>query len=189
MSSLIDVYGSIIGKDRAKLILPLTDTGSSGGSRDMNTDGSMTPVNFYRELNGLANFSPVLYLSELIILLSGDDTAPFTNYGNVAGPLANGSQTFFIIDGSPSGAPLNFKQSSDFYANSFVNPWEKFTFNTNENIIRWSLDFSDNGNFGAAFYPATNDQAGVTINDDLSGVTFHRAYAVFNYINKNIGLN
>ena len=136
----------------------LTDT---GGSEDMNVDGSTTPVDFYSE-------AVVLSFLERSFMGLKDGLTDFTssNFGAINGGLTNGVDIIIKSDGVElpiANWKTNYDISLTMY--DFYSPFKDGAY-----VGRWTFS-KDNGN---PYAMRPGDRFIVRINDNLTGLDFFK---------------
>jgi len=177
MSLLRDNYGYLSNLDPLRSTTFLTVDGGSGSDSNLAKDGSVTPVEFYTTAAGFASFSPIIYIEKVVIMISSNTPATLAHYGTIPGELANGTEFFTERNSVKNNTffPTIVKKTADFYS-CRMTKGDPFVFGDTNNIIQWTYDFKGGSDLGLALYPADMARFGLTINDDLTSLSFHQAY-------------
>lgn len=146
----------------------------NGTSKDMNVNGSITPVNF--------NFTPTsgsYYVEKIIIFIADTGTQSFDNFGAIAGPLTNG----LLIKTKSNGAEndfINLKNNTDiamsFHEHAVLLAAISTGFLNSNDFFMGSISFNN----PITLKSSTGDFLRATVRDDLTALTILRILAYVN---------
>ena len=154
----------------AKKFFRFLDTNGDGtGTKSANVNGSVTPVEF--KLQPAAG--EIYYLHRMIAHITDGALTSAANYGDVAGPLANGlTMGFYNTDDDSlildilNGIPI--KSNADWSIRNFDLAPDTFAAGNRYVSARWSFDRS-----GGPISLTEDEYLKVIINDDLTGLVSH----------------
>lgn len=175
MSKLRENYGKIANNPRRPTSGFFRRDGNAGVN-DLRVDGGITPVDFY-----FAVAAPfILNVFEIFVVLSVPNPSALNDYGDM-GELTNGTDFFTVFNGNKSSLVNSgiYKSTRDFP--TFFTDIKTLNFGNAAQaaggdyyIQTFKQDLS-NYSDGIILKGHLGDQIGVTINDDLTGLTFHKA--------------
>lgn len=168
MSSLRQSYNRIADPRKFPIQRPFTDDGLITGDPNMDVDGSITPVEFTFQAEPNRQVS----INKLGFLVSDAGNTSITNYGSLAGPLANGITLFTIINGQEIPLTPIIKKTADFFGIGAVAQFVELSGSSRLANYTFSLfDYSD----GIILDGDNGDILGIRINDNLTGLDLHEA--------------
>ena len=166
MSKLRDSYGRISGSRRI-IIRTATDDGIIGGNEDANVNGLITPVDFYIQ----PVINETFEITHLSVEISDSGNPGISDYGSVAGPLANGIELFIELDGNR--VPLGVPYKSNKQIMSLGATHEQLTFSGSTKVTIYHFDFLKYSNSGVIIHGKHLEKLGMSVNDDLSALISH----------------
>ncbi len=181
MSSLRNSYDRIVN-DKSNLFTAfITDdgTGNDASNENLNTDGSITPVKFWIEPED----NQVMVIQQVSFTISDGGAPAYSDYGSIAGPLANGTIFFIEQNGVERFISRPIDENDDLIPLSKT--FDIITFNA-ERIIVFRDLFSEYSE-GIRLDGAKNEKFGVYIRDNLAPLTEHNCHVKGYTINKIVG--
>lgn len=182
MSSLRNSYDRV-SYTRGFFLRNLTLTGEFGGGEDANVNGSVTPVEFF-----VAPAANQTFLIEALhIILSDAGNPSVDGYGNIAGPLANGTQIFAELNNNVVnlGSPLVDNQL--FLSLGELKP--RVSFSGNIQVAQYDITFPPplnvNDFSGLQLFGERGDRFGIRVQDDLTTLQSHVFTATGRVIDSN----
>ena len=166
MSELRDNYGKI-SNTTGWFILSGTVDGQQGSDNDAAVNGSITPVDFF-----ISPPADTTYEIFAVSLEISDSGAPaLSDYGSVAGPLANGTLVFAVMGGVevPLSAPV--KENRDLITlgpNS-----SRFEYTASVTVTTYEFNLLETATSGILIQGNKGDSIGFRIADDLSSLINH----------------
>lgn len=167
MSSLRNSYDRLVKDDTRIYSQLVTIDGTPTGSDDINVNGSVTPVDFWVQPAP----DEVLYVRHVSISISDNGNPSYNGYGNISGPLANGSILFYEQNGVEKFASKAFNENDDFIESS--DSYDVVTFSNNVNVTIYREHY-DEYSQGIRLNGATNDKFGFRVRDNLSTLLEHK---------------
>lgn len=168
MSSLRQSYNRIADPRKFPIQRPFTDDGLITGDPNMNVNGSVTPVEFFFQAEPNRQIS----INKLGFLVSDAGNTDFTNYGSLAGPLANGITLFTIIDSVEIPLTPVIKATADYFGIGALAQFVDLSGSSRLANYTFSLfDYSE----GIILDGDNGDILGIRINDDLTGLDLHQS--------------
>jgi hypothetical protein len=167
MSSLRNSYELITNSNRGVYgTRELTIDGIQGSDNNLAVNGAATPVDFW--------YQPApgdLFRIDVINVTITDNGAPeFDNYGNVAGPLANGTRFFQERGGVRVYSDATYNTNVDWITVATTS--EIFDMAVTQRIIVYRAEFQRFAS-GPVYVGDSGDKFGIQISDDLSTLTLH----------------
>ncbi len=168
MSSLRQSYNRIADPRKFPIQRSFTDDGLITGDTSMVVDGSAMPVEFFFQAEPNRQIS----INKLGFLVSDAGNTDFTNYGSLAGPLANGITLFTVIDGQEIPLTPVIKATADYFS---IGALAQFvTLSGSSRLANYTFSLFDYSE-GIILDGDNGDILGIRINDDLTGLDLHEA--------------
>lgn len=141
--------------------------GSPGGEGHMGVNGSITPVEFYVAPEP----GEIMVVDHVAVVLSDNGVPAHNDYGNIPGPLPNGTVFFTVINGVYQQLVSVFNENDDFVSTSSSFDLIDFS-NTVRMLVYRNLvsDYSE----GVKLNGDNGDRFGVKIQDDLTTLLEHK---------------
>jgi len=132
-----------------------------GGLRDMNVDGSITPVSFHFHANPLVT-DPVIRLTEVRIVMVSDAISFDNTFGKTGGVLPNGCLLAGIVNDGSANTFANLQENTDFLQMVGATPF--FDSTTGKAVLEAAYAFGG----ALTLEPGTADEISITIRDDIA---------------------
>lgn len=166
MSTLRSKYYSITHSESANFLSrPMTLDGVPTGDNSLVVNGSITPVEFY--VTPAEN--QIFDIATINIVIADNSAAGVSDYGSIAGPLANGVIFFVEVEGVKQDISYAFKSNADFAKES--SSFDKYEMGSNARVILYKEMFLEYTR-GKLKIPY-GSKFGVRVRDDLTGLLLH----------------
>lgn len=166
MSTLRDNYYSITHSESTDFLTrPMTLDGVPTSVSSLAVNGSIAPVEFY--VTPAEN--QIFDIATINVVIADNGAAGVSDYGSIAGPLANGIIFFVEIEGVKQDISYTFKSNADFAKAS--SSFDMQDMGSGARVILYKEMFLEYTR-GKLKIPYSS-KFGIRVRDDLTGLSLH----------------